>query len=180
MLQIRLERQEFFSEADEKFIVVPETIVCMEHSLVCISKWESKWHKPFLNKDAKTPEELMDYFRCMIVRPTPDDKIVGALFDFHLAEIMAYIEDSMTATWFNEKENKKFGREIVTSEVIYYWMTALNIPFECEKWHLNRLLTLVRICNIKNQPPKKMGKKGTMQSNKALNAARRGRMGSKG
>ena len=90
-----------------------------------------------------------------------------------MQQVTSYIEDSMTATWFSDEETRKFNSETITSEIIYYWMVALNIPFECEKWHLNRLITLIKVCSIKNQPPKKMSRSKALANRKALNAARR-------
>jgi len=153
----------------------------LEHSLISVSKWESKWHKPFLSNKEKTEKETIDYIRCMTltqnVRPELYDNITYA----QLKKVTDYIDDPMTATTF--RDNKKGGpsrRQIITAEIIYYWMVSLDIPFECQKWHLNRLLTLIRVCNEKEMPSKKMGKKDIMKSNAALNAARRAKMGSRG
>lgn len=180
MLQIKIKGRELFDESKNEFIDVKDQTLQLEHSLVSISKWESKWHKPFLSKDPRTMEESLDYIRCMTINKNVDPLIYQYCIDPKtMAEINAYIDDPSTATWFNDKDQHK-SREIITSELIYYSMTALNIPFECEKWHLNRLLTLIRVCSIKSQPQKKMSKRDVMSRNRSLNAMRRARSGSKG
>lgn len=179
MLQITIPSTEQWDEINQEFLSSKETTLRLEHSLVSLSKWESKWCKPFLDKKDKTYEETIDYVKCMTLTPNVDPKIYYALTEENIKQINEYISAPMTATYIND--NKRGGsREIVTSELIYYWMITLNIPFECEKWHLNRLLMLVKVCNIKNQPPKKMSKKSIMSRNAALNAARRKQLNTKG
>lgn len=179
MLQITIPATEQWDEINQEFLSSKETTLRLEHSLVSLSKWESKWCKPFLDKKDKTYEETIDYVKCMTLTPNVDPTIYYTLTEENIKQINEYISAPMTATYIND--NKRGGsREIVTSELIYYWMITLNIPFECEKWHLNRLLTLVKVCNIKNQPPKKMSKKSIMSRNAALNAARRKRLNTKG
>ena len=156
-----------------------ETIV-LEHSLVSISKWESKWHKPFLSDKPKTAEESLDYIKCMTITQNVDPSLYKFLSKENYEQINKYIEDPMTASWVNDVNGKKSSREVITSELIYYWMIALNIPVEFQKWHLNRLLMLIKICNAKNQPPKKMSKGELMRRNRSLNAARRKASGSRG
>lgn len=172
MLQVTIPAKEYFDPNNNEFIYVKETLLTLEHSLVSISKWESKWKKPFIGRSGKTYEESVDYVRCMTLTQHVDPLVYLSIPDEIFATINAYIDEPMTATWFNNKDDKP-NREIVTSEVIYYWMIALNIPFECQKWHLNRLLTLIRVCNIKNAPKKKMSKKDILKRNRELNAARR-------
>ena len=153
----------------------------LEHSLVSISKWESKWEKPFLSKDKKTTAETVDYIRCMTLTQNVDPNVYLGIDDNIVEQVSKYIEAPMTATWFNEDKNKKGGSgKVITSEVIYYWMVALNIPPEYQKWHLNRLLTLIRVCNAENNPKKKMSKKDIFAQNRKLNAARRKSTNSKG
>lgn len=183
MLTITFPEEERWDDDLQEFAYYKAQTINLEHSLVSLSKWESKWNKPFLSQEPKTYEESIDYFRFMTITPNVDPDIWKRVTAEQIKQINAYIDAPMTATWFNEKEGQGKGRrssEQVTSEIIYYWMIALNIPFECQKWHLNRLLTLVRVCNIKNTPPKKMSKSEIMSKNKALNAARRARSGSKG
>ena len=180
MLEITIPAVEQWDELNQEFIYTKEQTLRLEHSLVSLSKWESKWNKPFLSKQDKTQEEILDYIKCMTTTQNVDPNIYKCLTNSNIIEIKEYIESPMTATTFSKDKNSKTNREVVTSELIYYWMIALNIPFECQKWHLNRLLTLVQVCNIKNQPPKKMSKKEIMSRNAALNAARRQQLNTKG
>ena len=180
MLQITIPAREMWDEQNNEFVYTNEQTLQLEHSLISLSKWESKWNKPFLSKESKTYEEVLDYAKCMTLTQKVSPEIYANLTDENMRDIKRYIEAPMTATTFSEEKNTKGNREIVTSELIYYWMIALGIPMECEKWHLNRLLTLVRVCNIKNSPPKKMGKNAIMSRNASLNAARRKRLNSKG
>ena len=181
MLQLQLEDREFFSEQTGEFYKVKGQTLTLEHSLISVYKWESKWHKPFLSSDEKTQEESLDYIRCMTIGQVPKDEVYLSLSQEQADKIQNYIQDSMTATWFNERGGpQKRSREIVTAELIYYWMIALNIPFECQKWHLNQLLTLIRVCSIKQEPGKKMSKADINRQNHALNAARKAKMHSHG
>ena len=180
MLQITIPAIELWDENKEEFINTKEQTLQLEHSLVSLSKWESKWNKPFLSKDTKTEEEELDYIKCMTITQNVDPNVYKFIPLNIREEIKEYINAPMTATWFSEDKNTKSSSEQITSELIYYWMVAQNIPFECEKWHLNRLITLIKICNIKSQPPKKMGKKAIMSRNAALNAARRKQLNTKG
>lgn len=180
MLKITIPAVEQWDEYNQEFINTKEQTLHLEHSLLSLSKWESKWNKPFLTKQPKTYEETLDYIKCMTVNQNVDPTIYSCLNNSHFDQINKYIEAPMTATYFSEEKGKKASREQVTSELIYYWMIALQIPFECEKWHLNRLLTLIKVCNIKNTPPKKRSKREIMSHNAALNAARRQQMNSRG
>lgn len=181
MLTITIPATEAFDEAKGEFISVKEQTLQLEHSLISISKWESKWCKAFLGKQEKTPEEILDYVKCMTLNPNVSDDVYHCLTQSNIKEINDYIAAPMTATCFNEDKNSKSGRETVTAELIYYWMISLQIPFDpCQKWHLNRLLTLVRVCNVKNAPPKKMSKRDVMSRNAQLNAARRKQFNTKG
>ena len=177
MLTLVVPETELFDEVRNEFIFVKEQKLTLEHSLLSLSKWESKWHKPFLSKKEKTREETLDYLRCMTINSV-DEEVYACLTPKMIERVDAYIGDSMTATTFSDK--KRPSHETITAELIYYWMVALNIPFECQKWHLNRLLTLVEVCSIKNQHPKKMSPRAIMQRNAALNASRRKALHSKG
>lgn len=181
MLQLTIPAIELWDEKSQEFVSRKEKTLQLEHSLVSISKWESKWHKPFLSKTHMTDEETVDYIRCMTITQNVDSEDYNYITDENIKQVQDYIESPMTATWFKEEKNKnKTSNEQVTNELIYYWMIALGIPIECQKWHLNRLLTLIRVCSAKNQPAKKMSQKEIMSQNKAINEARKKRLNSKG
>ena len=181
MLQITIPAVEAFDEAKSEFVILrKEQTLQLEHSLVSLQKWESKWQKAFLSNTPKTDEEILDYIKCMTVTQNVDPETYGHLTADNIKQINKYIESPMTATTISEDKTGKKNREIVTAEVIYHWMIALNIPPEYRKWHLNSLLTLIRVCNIKNQPPKKRSRAEIMRQNAALNAARRKKLNSKG
>lgn len=180
MLTITIPSGEMFNERTNEFIEGKEQIIQLEHSLVSLSKWESKWGKPFLSKNEKTIEETLDYIRCMTITQNITSDVYARLTNENIAAINAYIEHPMTATTFSNDLNKNNSREIITSELIYYWMISLNIPMECQKWHLNRLLTLIRVCNVKNTPPKKMNRRELMSRNASLNAARKKQLNTRG
>lgn len=180
MLQITIPAREQYDEVRNEFIYTPSQTLQLEHSLVSISEWESKWHKPFLDRKEKTTTEVLDYIRCMTLNKNVDPNIYTCLSPENVQDINNYINSPMSATTFSEDKRKGSAREIITSELIYYWMVALTIPFECQHWHLNRLLNLVQICNIKNEPPKKMSKGALMRRNSALNAQRKAQMNTKG
>lgn len=184
MLELEVGGREGFNNETNEFFRMNAKTVRLEHSLISVSKWESKWQIPFINTKEFTDEQTRDYIRCMVISTTGTDDFVDELTRSDIAKIRDYIDSPMTATTFREANsaNQKHSREIITSELIYYWMIAYNIPFECQKWHLNRLLTLIRICGIKNDTSenKKMSKKDIYSQNRALNEARRKASGSKG
>lgn len=180
MLKITVPASELWDEVNEEFIYRKEQTLQLEHSLVSLSKWESKWNKAFLGKQEKTDEEILDYVRCMTLTQNVDPEVYTRLSNDNYSKINAYIEAPMTATCFFDDKQFKGSRETVTSELIYYWMITYNIPVEFQKWHLNRLLTLIRICNIKNSPPKKRSTRELMKRNAALNAARKNRLKTRG
>lgn len=180
MLQITIPACEQWDEAKNEFVYTKVQTLQLEHSLISISKWESKWNKAFLSKNEKTYEETVDYIKCMTITQNVDPSVYLRLTNENIEQINQYIDAPMTATYFMEDDDKKPSRETITAELIYYWMIALNIPFECQKWHLNRLLTLVKVCNIKNAPPKKRSKGDIMRRNAKLNAARRAKHHTRG
>lgn len=169
MLQITVPAAEYFDERTEEFINVKAYTLQLEHSLISISKWEAKWHKPFIGKEEKTEEETRDYIRCMTITQNVDPIVYLAIPNSEIQRIKEYINDPMTATWFNDRDKRAPSRKVITSEVVYYWMISQNIPIECEKWHFNRLMTLIRVCSEKSQPQKKMSK----ADRKSLMAQRR-------
>lgn len=180
MLTITIPPCEMWDEAKEEFSYFDGQILQLEHSLVSLSKWESNWCKPFLSSDKKTTEEILDYIRCMTITQNVNPKVYDCLSDENFSEIQRYIDAPMTATTFSIDPSERGGFEIITAEIIYYWMVAFNIPFECQKWHLNRLLTLIKVCERKNRPPKKMSQRSIMSRNARLNAQRRARLKSRG
>ena len=178
MLELNIEG-DFFDEKNDRFIKVEPRIVRLEHSLLSVSKWEAKFEKPFLDRKEKSQDEIRSYAKMMVI-----DDITNVEMDLvleQLEKIVEYISSKQTATTIKTGPNRP-NREIITSEIIYYWMSALNIPFEpCETWHLNRLLTLINVANIKSNPSgKKRSKASTSQMYRDLNAQRRARMVSAG
>lgn len=171
---------EIFDDEKQEFITPETKTLQLEHSLVSLSKWESKWCKPFFSKEEKTPEETIDYIKCMTITQNVKDEIYSFLTRDNIAQINKYIESPMTATTFSEKSKGKGGRKIITSELIYCWMIQLNIPSEYQKWHLNRLLTLIQVCNAENEPAKKMSDNEIKSRNRALNAARKKKLNTRG
>lgn len=181
MLQVTIPGYEWFDEKTNSFGCTKETTLQLEHSLVSIHRWEQKWCKPFLGKESKTAEECADYIRCMTLTQHVDPAVYNGITAEVMDKINNYIEAPMTATWFSDKDKQGSPhREVITSEVIYYWMISLNIPWECHKWHLNTLLTLIRVCNAKNAPKKKQSRREMMEQRTAMNKARRARLNSKG
>lgn len=180
MFKLHLPATERFDEINSKFVIRAETDLELEHSLLSVSKWEEHYEKPFLTETEKSEDEELFYILCMDVKGNLTEELVRTLSRDELDAIKRYISASHTATTFTRHQKEPGGhRDIMTSEVIYYTMIALEIPFECESWNLNRLFTLIRVCSIKNNP-KKMGMKDLMKSNASLNAARRAAMGSRG
>lgn len=180
MLTVEVPATEKWDERKNEFVYTKSYVLQMEHSLVSVSKWEAKWNKPFLEKQEKTSEQLVDYIRCMTTTQNVPDDVFASLPSAAIEKILQYINAPMTATTFHSDAGGG-RREIITSEIIYCWMINLGIPFECQKWHLNRLLTLIRVCRIKSQPQKtKMGKNELLARNAHLNAARRKQLNTRG
>lgn len=185
MLILNVQGQEYWNEDTCEFEYKGSVILKLEHSLLSVSKWEEKWKVPFLSdKHPKTDEMWMDYIKCMTINDVPPSAY-DLITDRDIKKITEYINDSHTATWFKENPlgapiKKKQKEEIPTAELIYYWMFSCQIPKDCEKWHINRLMTLIRIFNVKNTPPEKLSKKQIASRRSALNAARRNKYHSRG
>lgn len=177
MLRITISgSKELWDENRQEFLPPSKSqSIQLEHSLVSLSKWEAKWNRAFLSKREKTTEEMIDYIRCMTITKDVDPDIYYRLSAVNIKKINEYIGAPMTATYFPDDKIMGHSRDTVTSELIYYWMIALNIPFECQKWHLNRLFALIKVCNIKNSSTKKMSKSDILRRNAEINAARRKR-----
>ena len=171
-IEISIPETRLWDPVKEEFLYVKSQKLLLEHSLLSISKWEAKWKKPYLNSD-KTPIEVVDYIRCMTLTKNVDPNVYYAIPATELEKLQNYIVDPMTATTITNHEQKRPGREVITAEILYWQMAKLNIDLEWEKRHLNRLITLIQVCAIKSQPPKKMSKRDIARQNKALNAARR-------
>lgn len=180
MLRLKIAPTEMWDERKQEFVQTGERELMLEHSLVSLAKWESKWQKPFLDQKPKTGDEMLDYVRCMTITQNVSPETYSRLTTGNMAEIEQYISRPMTATTFSAEQRGNRNGEKTTAERIYYWMVTLSIPFECEKWHLNRLLALIRVCNLKNQPARKKSQRAILQENRALNAARRQRLRTRG
>lgn len=173
MLEIEVPEKELFDEETQTFVSIPRVVLRLEHSLVSISKWEMKWKKPFLTSTQKTKEETLDYIRCMSLNQNVNDAVFLSLGPNEIRKIDEYIGEDRTATTFSNLPKNSNSKKIITSEQIYYWMAANGIPFECQKWHLSRLLTLLQIASLENSPKRKMSRREIYDQNRALNKARR-------
>lgn len=171
---------EFFNEETQEFEIPNQVVVDLEHSLISLSKWESDYQKPFLGVGEKTSEEIFGYLKAMIISPNVDPDVLYTCTQSTIDKIQAYIDSSQSATTFGTMPERRGPGETITSELIYFWMVSYNIPFECQHWHLNRLFALIRICNIKNTPPKKMSRNEIAQRNRELNERRKQELGTKG
>lgn len=180
MLKIIVGAADVYDEATDSFGTQGGTPLQLEHSLVSLSKWESKFEKPFLNGEDKTSAEFFEYFRCMLLTEDVPEELFNQLSEENVNQINAYMEAKMTATWFNDADKPPPAREIVTAELIYYWMTIFNISWEAQYWHLNRLFTLIRVAGNKNSKPTPMSRSEAAARQRELNAKRRAELGSKG
>lgn len=179
MLTVKVPLSEAFDEESNEFVDGDVFVLELEHSLVSLSKWESQFEKPFMSETDKTTEETVAYVKAMTLTPNVPATIYQHLSKSNFDEISTYINAKMTATWFTDLESKT-SKPVITAEIVYYWLIALTIPFECQHWHLNRLLTLVRVCNEKNQPEKKMSRQELIERNRSLNAQRKAQLKTKG
>jgi hypothetical protein len=179
MLTITVPGNEQFDERSQEFVTPAIAVLELEHSLAALSKWESKYEKPFLGITDKTVDEVMDYVRMMMLTEVPEE-IFSRLSEQNLNEINDYIDAKMTATWFPQAPSSPRTNEVITAELIYYWMITFQIPFECQYWHLNRLFTLIQVCNVKSAKPKKMSRSEIARRNRELNAQRKAQLGTTG
>lgn len=180
MLKIMAGATGGFDERTQEFVGVGGTPLELEHSLVSLSKWEQEFEKPFLGKDEKSPDEVVAYVRAMTLTEGVSAEVYAGLSQQNFEAINDYIDRKMTATFFYEAPGQPKSREVITSELVYYWLTVYQIPFECETWHLNRLFTLIRICNVKQSKPKKMGRGEAAEQRRQLNAQRQKQFNTKG
>lgn len=180
MLTITIPAAEYYNYATEEFINTKPQILQLEHSLVSLSKWESEWHKPFFTREGRSDADISSYMKHMTLTQNVDPNVYLQIPKDKLAEVRVYMDDTMTGTTLNDSKKTKGSNEIITSELIYYWLVAYNIPFECQKWHLNRLFTLIRVCDLKNNPGKKMSQKELLSRNRDLNTSRRQTLNTKG
>lgn len=180
MLTIEVSMAEVFDDSKQEFVVTESIKLDFEHSLVSLSKWESQWEKPFLDEKEKTEEETLSYMKMMLLTPEISPEVFQRLSKINIDAINDYIHAKMTATWFREVGPKTHSREVITAEVIYYWMVSMNIPFECQTWHLNRLITLIRVISQKNAPAKKVNRQEAARQRHELNAQRQARLGTRG
>lgn len=180
MLTIIVTDVENFDENTQSFMETKGFIIELEHSLASISKWESEFEKPFLASDPKTQDESLGYIRCMCLGSDVTTDMLSRLSPKQMSQINAYINAKMTATWFTERPQAGKAREIVTSEVIYYWMSALTLPFGCDQWHFNKLLTLIKVANSKNAPQKNTPRRDMAAQRRSINASRQQRYNTTG
>jgi len=180
MLKIIVPGTEMFDEEKQEFFTVGDVPLELEHSLVSLSKWESIFEKPFLAEGNRTPEEVFAYVKCMVLTPGVPDEVLYKLNEENYSAINRYIESKQSATWFSEEAPKQRNQETLTSELIYYWLVAFQIPFETETWHINRLFNLIRICDLKQQKPKKMSAAEAAAKRRELNEKRKAQFGTTG
>ena len=179
MLEITVPENELYDPRTNLFVDIPSCVLTLEHSLISIAKWESKWHTPYLNTK-RTPEQELDYIRCMVIGPVKNEHIFSVLSQQNIVQIQDYINESMTATKISKSSGGKASKKVITAEVLYCRMFANNIPMECQKWHLNRLITLINVCNEQNAPHSKMNKRQTADFYAEQNALRRAKYNSRG
>jgi len=180
MLRIIVPGIELYDEVREEFTNAEGFVLELEHSLVSLSKWESLYEKPFLSKEKHTDQEVIDYIRAMILNDNYPEEVIERISKENFEQVHAYIDAKMTATWFTENKNEPKSREIITAELIYYWMIKLNIPIEFERWHLNRLFTLIKVFNLKDGKQRKMSRSEILARNREINAQRKSDFGTSG
>ena len=188
MKTIIVPKQDLWDENTERFIAVPQTTLLLEHSLLSLSEWESDYKKPYIVNnprlaEPRTRKETLDYVKCMTLNrdEVTDENVYLALSNSQLREIDEYINDKRTATTFVKNPTERPGGKFITSELIYYWMSTFNIPYiPCETWHLNRLLTLIKVCSEEQKAPNKKNKRSNLEEQRRLNEMRRKQLGTSG
>jgi hypothetical protein len=180
MLQLKITGGELFDEETQTFTSTEDVTLNLEHSLLSLSKWESKFLKPFLSNNNKTSEEILWYIRCMIIDNNYNENSILNLSQSNFEEINAYINSPQSATTFGSMPQRGGMSEVITAELIYYWMIAFTIPISCETWHINRLFSLIRICNIKNSKPQKMNRNEVASRNRMINEQRKQQLNTTG
>jgi len=179
VLTITVVLAEHFNQETNEFSIESFQLE-LEHSLFSLSKWESEFEKPFLGTDQKTPEEVLAYFKFMTLTSNVAPEVFDKLSESNIVEINNYVDKKMTATWFREIPSGPKAREIITAELVYYWMSQFGIPWEAQYWHLNKLFTLIRVFNEKQAKPKKMSRQDIIARNRQLNEQRRAQLNTKG
>ena len=181
---VTVPKSEVYDEENDIFYEIKnEVTLVMEHNLIAISRWESKFHKPYLTKDTKTNEEILYYLECMTITKGVESYVYRCIPKSELLRITEYINDPMTGTTVRESPYaKKQGKEeIQSAELLYYYMFKLGIPKECENWHLNRLMTLMKVYGAKDEKPDgKASRSELIARNRAINARNRSKYHSKG
>lgn len=180
MLVITIPAVDYFDEITEEFITRDAITLELEHSLSSLSKWESKWEKPFLGNEEKTTEESLSYIMAMTLTPNIPEEVYYRIPNEQMEQINGLLDAKMTATWFKEQSGGVRNRETITAELLYYWMFSLTIPLECETWHLNRLVTLIKVFNEQNAPQKKLSKRDLAARNRQLNESRKAQLNTNG
>jgi hypothetical protein len=180
MLTIVVPGIEMYDETKHEFVTEGDITLELEHSLVSLSKWESFYEIPFLGKEEKTTEQILEYIKLMTLTTKVPEEVFHRVSEGNIKAINEYIDAKMTATWFNDPPGNLSSRDVITAELIYYWMITFQIPFECQYWHINRLFTLIRVCNVKQAKPKKMSRAEVAARNRELNVQRRSQLGTTG
>lgn len=179
MYELKVKGGELYNNLTKEFIYVKPHTLIIEHSLISLHAWEAIWHIPFLGDQKLNYEQIVSYIKCMTLNHDVDPNIYLFITDENIKEVNAYIDNPMTATWFGDglgtsKKKKKRAGRIVTAELLYYYMLSLNIPFECRKWHLNQLITLIKVCNEENETPnKKVSKRDFIKRRDEINEMRK-------
>lgn len=180
MITIHFEEMEYYDEQLNRFYTLPPKVVNFEYSLAAVAEWEAIWKIPLLNTELGVDSDMfLSLAMCM-----SDDRelLEYYLDDTEKAELHKYLSDSQTATTINSSQNgNTTGRgKVYTAEEIYALMFMNGIPIEWESRNLNRLLVILRIISIYQNPPKKMSQQDVMKQNARLNRERKNKYKTKG